>query len=155
MCGHTSMWRGKGCAPKSLKQYRWCRDKNGVAPNRADAADAFTQNLSHGSKIDSWKKVFLDSSVDFDGEATGTSLDVQYWSQLEIWTFEVEGGIKAVWVKKGLRMGNPGTFVTDKYQSGANVWYLTLPLLWTLASKIRTVYLFWILQPNLVRNWSL
>jgi hypothetical protein len=54
------------------------RDKNDVAPPRADAADAFTENLSHGSEIDSRKKVFFDSSVDFDGEATGTSLDVQY-----------------------------------------------------------------------------
>ena len=29
-------------------------------------------------KLTPGKKVFLDSSVDFDGEATGTSLDVQY-----------------------------------------------------------------------------
>ena len=33
----------------------------------------FTENLSHVSKMDSLEKIFLDSSVDFGGESTGTS----------------------------------------------------------------------------------
>ena len=56
--------------------------------------------------------------------------------------FEVDGALMAHWVKKGLRMGNLGTSVLDKYQSGAGVWYSTLPLLWTLASEIPTIYSF-------------
>jgi len=52
-------------------------DGNGVSPLGTNSADAFGENVTCGLKMDPRKTIFVNSGVDFNGESTGTSLEVQ------------------------------------------------------------------------------
>jgi len=47
--------------------------------------------------MDPRKSCFVDSSVDFNGGFTGTSLEVQIRLKPEIWLFEVDDAIMTPW----------------------------------------------------------
>jgi hypothetical protein len=51
--------------------------------------------------------LFSDSGAYFNGESPGTSLEVQFTLQPEIWLFEVDDALMTPRVKKGLMMGIP------------------------------------------------
>ncbi len=62
-------------APKIHTLPKLSLDRNGVSPLGTHSADAFWGNVSRRSKMDPRKKFFSESSVDFNGEATGTTLE--------------------------------------------------------------------------------